>query len=369
MNVQLGFTTLAMSLLLLAVLSGWSLFMSKSLVAEQRLTLNEIEYRLTQAAAEQGLAEAIAKLKTEPNVLNFAGSVSSALGEISYQVKVVAHASLAGIHQLESTASMPSGARARLRLALAERTILHPLHAGPLYPLLLAGANTTINGQLQIVAHQAHPQALSIWSAGNLSVNGGLYSCDFANYDGVTQTCFTPLSQIDALEQRLASDLRLTDAHFPSDLLHYLFGYHGHQEHHIEALATAKVTDCSHITQSGFYRVSGGAVCQLEQVVSSAHAPVILWIKDMAVVAATPTQFYGLLILQGSDARPRSLSLANGSELVGALVMGAGYQELNGEVALRYDADILCLLSACQPTPIASPFWLLSIIPGSWQDD
>ena len=369
MKAGAGFTTLAMSLLLLTVLSAWSLFIGKSMIAERRLTLNEIEYRLTHAAAEQGLAEAIAKLKVEPNAPSFASSLSTELGEVSYQVKIVDHISLLGIRQLESTASMPSGARSRVRLALAERTILNPEHAGPFYPLLLAGNHTAINGQLQIVAHQDNAHASSIWSAGSLSVNGGLYSCYFADYDGVTHSCLTSLSQWDVLEQRLEQDLRLTDSAFPADLLRYLFGYDVSQWRHLEALATAVVTDCSDITKSGFYIVSGGASCQLEQVVSSAHAPVILLVKNMKVVAHTPTQFYGLLVLQSTDTTQRSLSLANGSELVGGLIMGRGYEELNGDFTLRYHADTLCILSACQPTSVASPFRLLSIVVGSWHDD
>ena len=369
-----GFTTLTMSLLLLAILSTWSLFLGKTMVAEQRLALNEIEYRLTQAIAEQGAAEAMAMFNVDPAINGLAGSVSHDLAEISYQVMLAPHGSLKGIYHLQSTASLASGARSRVRLALAERSILSPLHTGPHYPLLLAGTSTAIHGQLQIisnqnVANQAAAHTYSAWSAGNISVSGALHSCDESDYDVVTNSCTVSLSNIDAFEQRLGPDLKLQDPAFPADMLQYVFGYDTSQGRHIEAMATAIVSDCSQIKSAGFYIVNGGASCQLERVVSSANAPLILLVKNMEVVAHIPVQFYGLLILHSTDSNPRSLSLASGSELNGGLMMDVGYNEINGDFLLRYDADVLCILSACQPTAGASPFRLLSVLPGSWYDD
>lgn len=367
MQPQAGFTTLAISLLLLAILSAGSLFMVKAMVAERRLTVNEIEYRLTHAAAEQGLAEAIAMLQVDPDRQSVANSVAHDLGEVSYQVRIVPHTTLPGMRQLESTASMADGARSRIRLVLAERSILNPQHAGPNYPLLLANANTTINGQLQIVAHQSNTSAFSIWSAGNLNVTGALHTCYLTDYDTATQRCLISLSQVDTLEDRLEQDTRLQDADFPADVVRYVFGYGADQERHLEAMATAEVTDCSTIQRAGFYIVSGGASCQLDKIVSSRTAPVILLVKDMAVVAHIPTQFYGLLVLYGAS--NQTLHFANGSELFGGLVLGPNTTELDGDVTLHFDAEVLCTLSACQPTSTASPFRLLSVVAGSWHDD
>ncbi|MGO4998083.1 hypothetical protein [Oceanisphaera sp. W20_SRM_FM3] len=367
MKPQAGFTTLAISLLLLAILSAWSLFMVKTMVSERRLTLNEIEYRLTHAAAEQGLAEAIAMLKVDPDIQNLANSVAHDLGEVNYQVRIVPNATLPGIRQLQATASMADGARSQIRLALAERSVLNPQHAGPKYPLLLASTNTTINGQLRIVAHQDNANSFSIWSAGELNVTGALHSCYLVNYDAVTQDCSVSLSQVDALDERLELDMQLQDADFPADVLRYVFGYGAHQDRHLKAMATAVVTDCSAIKRAGFYIVSGGASCQLDKIVSSRVAPVILLVKDMAVVANMPTQFYGLLVLYGTGGQP--LHFANGSELFGGLILGPHSTELNGDVTLHFDAEVLCTLSACQPTSTASPFRLLSVVAGSWHDD
>ncbi|ART82979.1 hypothetical protein CBP31_10360 [Oceanisphaera profunda] len=369
MTPQAGFTTLAISLLLLAILSSLTLFMGQALVSERRLTLNEIEYRLTHAAAEQGLAEAIAQLKVEPNIHSLARSVTHDLGEVSYEVNIAPHGSLAGVRQLTATASMNSGARSRVSLALAERTVLNPQHAGPTSPLMLGGANTVVNGQLQIVAQQDNADMSSVWSAGNLNVHGELHTCALADYDTQARHCSVSLSQVDAHEQRLEQDVRLADASFPAELLDYVFGYDASQWPHLARLATAVVQDCSQIQRAGFYIVSNGVSCQLDQVVSSYAAPVILLVKDMAVTANTPTQLHGLLVLYGTDSTARSLSLANGSELIGGLIMGAGNAELNGDFVLRYDASLLCTMSACQPAAGASPFRLLSVIAGSWHDD
>ena len=378
MKRQNGVTTLALSLLMLAILGAGSVFMTKAMVAERRLTLNEIEYRLMQAAAEQGLAEAIAQLKVDPDIQTVANNVTHELGEIQYRVSVMAHATLPGIRLLESRASMLGGGRSRVRLALAERTVLAPQQPQLTYPVLLAGVNTVINGALHIVSYQQHaaanqanPSVSSVWAAGNLTVPGALHSCYLADYDAASRRCLASVSQIDNLEQRLEQDLRLEDASFPADILQYIFGYSPQQWRHLEALATAQVTDCSAIKRPGFYIVSGGASCQLDQVLSSRTAPVILLIKDMAIISTVPSQFYGVVIGQGAPSQ--ALSLANGSELFGAVILDQSQAELNGDFSLHYDADVLCILSACQPSAQYSeqysPFRRLSVVAGSWSDD
>ncbi|ART80056.1 hypothetical protein [Oceanisphaera avium] len=356
-----GMLALSMSLLLLLILSSVSVFMSRAFVAERRLMLNELEYRVVQAIAEQGVAEAIAQRHLDPSVETLSHQVSHALGDIKYHVNIAPHNSLVGVLQLQASAYMASGTASRISLALAERTVLNPQHLGPKSPLLLGAATSHINGQLQLVLNPGHP--ISIWSAGALNITGTLHSCALTDYDKQTRRCQGFISQFDTLQHHLASDIKVQDTAFVPDLLHYLFGY---RAANLAPLVSYQAQDCSHIQRPGFYHLAGGGHCQLDEITSSREAPVILLLNDMAAIATVPIKFYGLIILVGPAP---TLTLAPGSEIIGALVMGKGASSLNGDFTLRYDAGVLCTLGDCQSQIGATPYRLLSILAGSWHDD
>lgn len=373
-----GFTTLTMTVLLAAILLSLSLLMAKVLLAERRLTVNELEYRLTQAAAEQGIAEAIARLKVEPHVQQLASTVTYNMAEVSYNVTMVPHTTLTGVRHLESVASLPSGASSRVRVALAERTILHPQHNRPVVSMQL-GNNVRINGQLHVVAKGSGAGAASLWARNSLSIIGELHTCYAADYRHSTQRCVTSVSEYSAVTQTLKDDVRMADSTVPSDLLNDMFGYSESQWLQIVAMATAEVTDCQQIKRSGFYIVSGSGSCQLDHVISSRAAPVIILAKDTSITASNPTQFYGLLLVYQSatvTGQGGSITLANGSEIIGALVTGRATSQpatnensLSGDFSVRYDADVLCTVSDCLPTAGPRPFVVQGVIAGSWQDN
>lgn len=366
--ISKGITTLAMSVLLLIILSSMSVFITRAKVAERRLMVNEIEARLVQAAAEQAIAEAIAQRHVLPNSPGLSQVLAHELGDIHYQVTIEPYGALTGVLQLTATANMASGARSRIRLALAERSVLNPQHREPSYPLLLAGENNRILGRLQLVTNSHHQPVASVWARGDLNVQGTLQTCYPSDYDDATQSCLQFLSQVEASEQQLAADMHLADVNFPADIVEYIFGYGAAQADNLAALASAVVAECSHIQRPGFYIVVGGSACQLDQVVSSPEAPVMLLIKDMPVIAQNPIQLYGLVMLAGSAEQSLSLTLPHGSELMGALIVGADNVSLNGDFSVRYDEGVLCLISDCRRTPGETPYRILSVLAGSWHD-
>ena len=88
-SIHGGFTTLVVTLILLSILVAVSAFIGKVLIADKRLTLNEIEYRVAMAAAEKGIAEAMAALKIDPSLRG--------LNVISKSPNVAARISLAAV--------------------------------------------------------------------------------------------------------------------------------------------------------------------------------------------------------------------------------------------------------------------------------
>ncbi|WP_279486128.1 PilX N-terminal domain-containing pilus assembly protein [Aeromonas veronii] len=66
MKRQSGFTTFTITLLLVLILLGISLLVGKMLVADRRVTLNEVLYRQAMAMAEVGLADGLGRLALDP---------------------------------------------------------------------------------------------------------------------------------------------------------------------------------------------------------------------------------------------------------------------------------------------------------------
>lgn len=368
-----GFTTLTITLMLVSILMSVSMFVGKALLAERRITVNELEYRLAHAAAEQGLAEAMAILKHEPVITAWSGAVSHAMAEVTYRVTVEPDTNLAGGIRLESVASLASGGESRVRVAMARRTILNPDNSAPAAPLVLAGPNNVINGSITLVTHPdggGSGVPISLWSRGPVTGNGRLQSCNLADFEPADNNCNPQLSHKNNVSQQMNGDMVTDDDDFPSDLLGYLFGYDQHQWSSIAAMATEIVAGCDEVNRAGFFIVTGNGDCELEQVTSSALAPVILLAKDISVRASMNTQFYGLLLLfdsDTSDSNPMSAQLAQGTQVFGGVLSNLSGDRLQGDFAVIYHPEVLCLLSNCaQHQP--SPFVSLNMIPGSWTD-
>ena len=369
-----GFTTLTITLMLVSILMSVSLFVGKVLLAERRITVNELEYRLAHAAAEQGLAEAMAILTLEPAITAWSGTVSHAMAEVTYRVTMEPDANLAGVIHLESVATLPSGSESRLRSSVARRSVLHPLNSSPAAPLVLAGPNNEISGSITLVTYPDGAGSgvpVSLWSRGALGGSGQLQSCYLTDFEPADNNCNPQLSHKNSDSQQMNGDMVTSDDGFPDDLLAYLFGYGQHQWSSIAAMATEIVAGCDEVDRAGFFIVTGNGACELDQVTSSALAPVILLAKDISVIAQMDTRFYGLLLLfdsSPSDANPMSAQLAQGTQIFGGVLSNLSGDRLQGDFAVIYHPEVLCLLSNCaQHQP--SPFVSLNMIPGSWTDD
>ncbi|WP_417615895.1 pilus assembly PilX N-terminal domain-containing protein [Oceanisphaera sp.] len=369
-----GFTTLTITLMLVSILMTVSLFTGKVLLADRRITLNEIEYRVAHAAAEQGLAEAMAILKQTPATSTWSGAISHAVAEVNYQVTMTPDASLAGVIHLESVATLPSGGESRVRAAVARRSILNPENSGPAAPLILAGPSNELNGRISLVAYPdggGPGVPLSLWSRGPLTVSGQLQSCNLVDFEHAGNNCTLELSHKSSASEEINDDMVIHDDGFPDDLLAYVLGYGQEQWSSIAAMATRTVSGCDEVDRAGFFIVTGGGDCELEQVTSSAQAPVILLAKDISVSAQMNTRFYGLLLLFDSDtsnSSPMLARLAQGTQIFGGVLSNLKGSQLQGDFAIIYHQGVQCLLSNCDQSS-RSPFVSLNRIPGSWTDD
>ena len=369
-----GIITLTITLMLVFMLLSVSMFIGKVLIAERRITLNEIEYRVAHAAAEQGVAEAMVLLKLAPATNTWSGTVSNAVAEVTYQVAMTPDSKLAGIIHLESVATLPGGGSSRVRATVARRSVLNPHNSGPAAPLMLAGANNELNGSVTLVAYPdggGSGVPISLWSSGALTGSGQLQSCYLADFNHTGNDCMLELSHKNSASEEINGDMVMGDGDFPADLLAYLFGYGQEQWSSIAAMATQTVSRCDEVKKSGFFIVTGGEDCELEQVTSSALAPVILLAKDISVNAPMGTRFYGLLLLfdsDTSDGNDMSAQFAQGTQVFGGVLTNLSGDHLQGDFAIIYHQGVLCQLSNCHQNA-RSPFVSLNRIPGSWTDD
>ncbi|NHI00962.1 PilX N-terminal domain-containing pilus assembly protein [Oceanimonas doudoroffii] len=374
-NKEKGFATLTITLVLVSLLVAVSVFIGKVLVSDKRITLNEIEYRVALAAAEKGIADAMAILKVDPAVSSASGTLATSAATATYQVSIIQDSPIPNAWQLESAATLAGGGGTTVSVQVVRRSILNPANAGPAAPLLIGGASTGISGNMTVVANPnggGPGVPVSVWSGKDIAGGGSMQTCQLGDYNG--SGCTDTLSTKSGGTVTLDSDVVDNDADFPTDLLSYVFGFGDDEWEKLEAMATAIVSSCSSIVSPGFYIVEGAGDCDIDDITSSTDEPVIALVKDANIVANGGNQFYGLLFSYDSDpisAPGYTLKLNGNAKIFGAITTNHGGDNLNGTFDAVYDQGVICNLSYCDGNTSGgsgSPFVKLMIIPGSWKD-
>ncbi|WP_107850830.1 pilus assembly PilX family protein [Oceanimonas marisflavi] len=383
MNRHNGFTTLAVTLILVSILVAVSAFIGKVLVSEKRITLNEIDYRVAMAAAEQGMAEAIAWLNVSDSVTTLpAGTVSTSSGTATYQVTIAEDVPINGVREIVSTATLASGAQSRVSVQVAESGVLNPNTSGPAAPLIISGT-APLNGNITIVANpngSGKGVPVSVWSKDAVTIGGSALTCGLHEYKNGGCTTNNAYSHKQGSSTVIRSDIVDNDPGFPSDMFDYVFGEPDSAAawEKLNAKATAIVSSCTDPLLSGgagFFIVEGAANCTFDTIGSST-APVILLVKDSSVVMNASSKFYGILFSYDSDpaaAPAYNIKVNGGAEFYGSLLANHDSVTMaNGTFSFIYNEDIICDLSACASSGLGSgssnPFISIDVIPGSWKD-
>ncbi|GAA3708715.1 hypothetical protein GCM10022421_14750 [Oceanisphaera sediminis] len=371
-----GFTTLTVTLMLVSILISVSVFIGKALVSEKRIALNEIEYRLAYAAAEKGVAEAMATLKVSGAATTIpSGSISTSAATASYQVTIAQDVPVSGVKEIVSIATLANGGTTTISVQVAERSILNPNNSGPAAPLLVGGASTGISGNMTVVGNPnggGPGIPVAIWSGEDISGGGSMQTCHLGDYDSGSG-CSASISTKSGGTVVFGTDVVDNDPDFPTDMLEYMFGYGAGDWDKIEAMATGIASSCNDVAPPGFFIVDGGSGCDLGNITSSASSPAIVIVKDADVTANGGDKFYGLLFSYDSDptdATEFDVKLNGGAQIFGAISTNHGGDNLNGTFDAVYDAGVLCTLTNCDGSGggVGNPFISLSTIPGSWKD-
>lgn len=379
MNKVNGFTTLTITLMLVSILVSVSVFIGKALVSEKRIALNEIEFRVAHAAAEKGIAEAMAWLKVDSTASSASGTVTSSAAQASYSVTMTPNAITPGVTDILSVATLPSGGQTRISVQVAERSILNPNNSGPAAPLVVAGT-LPANGNITIVGNPnggGPGVPVSLWSDKTVNMDGSAQTCSQQAYAaGCTKN--NAYSYKDGSNTVKGPDIVENDAGFPDDLVDYLFGEPDTFDGwiNIEKRATAIVDSCNDPLISGgagLFIVEGASDCTLSPM-GDKSAPVMIVIKDSTLTINGNGSFYGLIFAYDSDladGNDYKIKLNGDTKFYGSMISNYNEIELpSGNYDSIYDQEVMCNLSACNGTSGGggSPFVSLDTVPGSWKD-
>ena len=197
MKRHAGFTTFTITLLLVLILLGISLLVGKLLVADRRVTLNEVLYRQAMAMAEQGLADALGRLTLDPGWRTSGATTTMTTG--SYTLSSFDDAAIT----VGSVVVTPVRVRSQATLssdqaeaAVETKVVRFSVLAGsPAAPLTVAGG-MAVGGNFTIVANPnggGLGVPLSVWTSGNVAlITGAGQTCHQGDYDA---GCSADISQ------------------------------------------------------------------------------------------------------------------------------------------------------------------------------
>ncbi|MGY3893119.1 PilX N-terminal domain-containing pilus assembly protein [Aeromonas enterica] len=365
MRRQSGFTTFTITLLLMLILLGISLLVGKMLVADRRVTLNEVLYRQAMAMAEVGLADGLGRLTLDPAWRTSGATTTLTTG--SYVLSVADDPPSIAVGSttvmpiaVSSTATLnDTQAEAVVRTKVVRFSVL----AGtPAAPLTVAGG-MAVGGNFTIVANPnggGLGVPLSVWTSGNVDlITGTGQTCHQGDYDG---GCSANISQ----KGDKQSDIKDNDTSFPTDLVWYLFNEKDDANGwaNLEARATQRLTDCSSLgpASTGLIIVDGD--CKPSANVGSETAPVILIVRNGNLAVNGNTVLYGLVFAYSSNpaAAGTDVKLTGGAIVHGAMVSNYQLGNANGTYDAKFDASVLSNISN------GAAFQVVNQVPGSWRD-
>jgi hypothetical protein len=357
-----GFTTLAVTLILLSILVAVSAFIGKVLIADKRLTLNEIEYRVAMAAAEKGIAEAMAELKINPAATAISGSIATAAANGSYQV-TISPSGVLGVSDIVSQATLESGAEAVAAVQVAKRSVLNPGSPGPSAPFVLSGTLPP-TGTITIVANPnggGPGVPVSVWTKENVDMSGNAKTCHLGEYEAGTCSASTAISS--SFKGKNFDVVDNDTTNFPDDLVEFVFGYKDNADgwRNIESMGAAILSDCSSLNEDsyGFYIVDG--TCNPSGSVGSPQAPVLLMVRNGDIQINGGSSVSGLLFsyygTAGGALSPGEegydIKLNGTAEFYGSFITNSDKIKLpNGTYDAVYSEEVMCKLMACDESDV-----------------
>ncbi|QXB31296.1 hypothetical protein I6L35_09245 [Aeromonas sp. FDAARGOS 1405] len=367
MKRHLGFTTFTITLMLIVILLGISLLAGKLMVADRRVSLNEVQYRQALALAELGLSDGVGRLTQDAAWRTPSSGISITVSAGNYTLQaqdepavVVGGANVVPVRVRAMASLVDSTANAEVEIKAIKISVL----AGtPAAPLTIAGG-MAVSGNFTVVANPnggGPGVPLSVWTNGNVDLtNGSGQTCHQGDYSG---GCSAYISQ----KGDKQSDIKDNDTAFPTDLVWYLFNENDDATGwaNLESRAVQLLKNCDSLStaSSGLIIVDGD--CKPGGSIGSTSAPVVLIVRNGNLTVNGSATLYGLVFAYSSTPATTTtdISLKGGAIVNGAVV--ANYQlgkTANGTFDAKYDQAVLSNIEN------GAAFQSINLVPGSWRD-
>lgn len=370
MKRHAGFTTFTVTLLLILILVGVSLLVGKLMVADRKISVNEVQYRQALALAELGIADGLSRQDAGIAIPGGGLTVSSAQGTYlltttnTTSITVGSYPNTLDVTpvELKSTATLPSNlGTATVRVQVAA---YHLLSAAKAVPLMVAGG-ASIGGNFTVVANPnggGPGVPLSVWSDQAVGGSGSWQTCHQGDFSG--GSCSTNLSD----DNDIGPDIKASDPTFPDDLLWYLFGEPNTDEGWANMFDNGAISipNCSSLgaTSTGIFIVDVGVDCDFTaSLIGSAGAPVVLIVRDGDLTMNGGLVFNGIIFAHSDDPSNPPRVKANGTATVnGSLIANAPIDITSGTFNVKYDQSVL------DGVQQGASFQTTKMVPGSWRD-
>ncbi len=369
-----GFTTFTVTLLLILILVGISLLVGRLMVADRKISVNEVQYRQALALAELGIADGMGRMSLDPAWRTAGTTVSTAQGTYILSVKDVPDELVeVGTSpntlevtpvELKSTATLPSNlGTATVRVQVAGYQLFSTAKS---VPLMVAGG-TAIGGRFEVVANPnggGPGVPLSVWSDESVAGSSNAWhTCNQGEYSA--GECST--NRLSDGED-IGSDIKTNDLTFPDDLLWYLFGEPDTAAGWANMFNNGAIalSDCGSLgaTSTGIFIVDNNVDCEISATpIGSTAAPVVLIVRDGELKLNGNLVFNGIIFAHTDNPATPPKVTANGGAIVnGSLIANAPLDLSNGNFTVKYDQAVL---SAIQQ---GARFQATKMVPGSWRD-
>jgi|GEM_PF-5965865 len=373
----IGGITITMSLLLLILSLGATVYTANSNLLEAKIA--QAHYRKNQAylAAESGIEYALIHLNLNPEHLGliertssdrFSVDVTAITDPLDAEFSITENPNVR-FRRITSTGfsdDIASRTRRQSTQSITLSVIRRPIIKLPLAAITIAGT-LIVDADLKVGVNPDGGGVdipLSIWSNSAVGIHGTGATCGLVEFDDRTpQSCH---DHFYSNRDYLGTDIIANDPTMPTDLLLHLFGYESSHANHLKTTAKEVLTNCNDLseTSSGFFWISGN--CSANASIGSESNPVVLLIENGTLRLDGNFRVHGIVYLRRSDSSLASstISMFGAASIHGALISDGNIDVNSGRLEVRYQPNILAIISNG-----AHPFFSsINIIPGSWKD-
>ncbi|MDF2178217.1 hypothetical protein P2G88_08125 [Aliiglaciecola sp. CAU 1673] len=363
---QHGAMLLISVVLLLIMALAVSMYTGRVKTQEQRILLNEQNYRIAFNAAESGVARALGILSEEPSwngaaVVNLLGNNASyAVNGASQQVP--RQSSTVTLVTLNAQGNSPDGLAT---VNVQEQAMLYTVLANPPDAPLIVAGGLNVGGNFEVAANPnggGTGVPLSIWTDQLVDMNNGSgTTCGLHEHQN--GTCSTaPYSEKGFKDLDIVDN----DPGFPTDLMEYLFNVPEADWSQLRTDADLRLNSCAALGPAsvGLIWVDGNCTINANNVVGSVTDPVILIVTDGDITMNGGATLFGIVFSfrKPSTVANFEINMIGGATVNGVVASNHPVGHANGTYNAVYDADVLSAIEQ------HDAFMRVARVPGSWRD-